>query len=198
LTFKLRQLHKLEQEQKAKSERDLKLKQQQQAKWTAPKKRARKDDYRDDSADKPHYRLNLDRAGELSGSSDSGSSQSYSDDYSDEEDSYSSDGSDESYGRRRRRDQKAVDKRGRRHGKNEILRVHSSDDDMSDDSHRRDDRKLQRRGHDPRSTISRELKPQGEQAQDIASRVKDVELKEFQKICVRRRDLCKWIEHPDF
>jgi hypothetical protein len=32
----------------------------------------------------------------------------------------------------------------------------------------------------------------------LANVKKDVELKEFQKICMRRRDLCKWIEHIDF
>lgn len=32
----------------------------------------------------------------------------------------------------------------------------------------------------------------------MAAVKKEVELKEFQKICMRRRDLCKWIEHADF
>ena len=27
---------------------------------------------------------------------------------------------------------------------------------------------------------------------------KPVELKDFQKICIRRRDLVRWIEHPDY
>lgn len=27
---------------------------------------------------------------------------------------------------------------------------------------------------------------------------KPVELKDFHKICIRRRDLIRWIEHPDF
>lgn len=41
----------------------------------------------------------------------------------------------------------------------------------------------------------------GQQAQsgiDLAAVKKEVELKEFQKICLRRRDLCKWIEHGQF
>lgn len=38
----------------------------------------------------------------------------------------------------------------------------------------------------------------GDQEQDYANAVKEVELKEFQKICLRRRELCKWIESPEF
>ena len=33
---------------------------------------------------------------------------------------------------------------------------------------------------------------------DYTNAVKEVELKEFQKICLRRRELCKWIESPEF
>ena len=33
---------------------------------------------------------------------------------------------------------------------------------------------------------------------DYGHLVKDVDLKEFSKIVLRRRDLCKWIENRDF
>ena len=38
----------------------------------------------------------------------------------------------------------------------------------------------------------------GVASSDLAKMIKEVELKEFQKICLRRKELCKWIEHADF
>lgn len=37
-----------------------------------------------------------------------------------------------------------------------------------------------------------------DQPKDLAMIDKPVELKDFQKICIRRRDLVRWIEHPDY
>lgn len=33
---------------------------------------------------------------------------------------------------------------------------------------------------------------------EFLRQVQPVELAEFQKICLRRRDICKWFEHPDY
>ena len=88
----------------------------------------------------------------------------------------------------RRRDIKADRK------PNSILRVDSSDSDSSDGIRRHGSRTERQRG-DPRAKITNQQQPEGV---DLANVKKEVELKEFQKICMRRRDLCKWIEHTDF
>lgn len=99
----------------------------------------------------------------------------------------------------RRRDIKADDKGRNAHRPvarkpNSILRVDSSDSDSSDGIRRHGSRTERQRG-DPRAKITNQQQPEGV---DLANVKKEVELKEFQKICMRRRDLCKWIEHTDF
>lgn len=44
----------------------------------------------------------------------------------------------------------------------------------------------------------REQTAAGDHEKDYGQVVKEVELKEFRKISMRRRDLCKWIENPEF
>ena len=99
----------------------------------------------------------------------------------------------------RRRDVKAGRKGGNRDSKN-MLRIDSSDeddDDFSDDSRHHRNRRSEKR-HDPRSRVADKRQADGAIEQDLANLVKSVELKEFQKIVLRRRDLCKWVENTDF
>lgn len=67
-----------------------------------------------------------------------------------------------------------------------------SDEDQRDRHHRRS-----QAAHDSR-TKQRESLAAGDHEHDYGQVVKEVELKEFRKICLRRRELCKWIENPEF
>ena len=80
-----------------------------------------------------------------------------------------------------------------------MLNPDSSDSDASsDDDHRGDPRnKNGSRPSDNRSAGS-SSHPKRATETDAAERVKEVALKEFQKIVVRRRELCKWIEHAEY
>lgn len=100
---------------------------------------------------------------------------------------------------RRRRDVKAG-RKNRYRDDSDLIRVDSSDDeddDFSDDSRYYDNRRSGKR-HDPRSRAGDKSQAEGAIEQDLANLVKSVELKEFQKIVLRRRDLCKWVENVDF
>ena len=91
----------------------------------------------------------------------------------------------------RARDRKA-DRKQKDSQRRETLKFDSSDDSEDDDQ---DSRKGNR---DPRIKSDRASRDHKRSDYDLASNLKEVELKEFQKICLRRRELCKWIEHTDF
>ena len=73
-------------------------------------------------------------------------------------------------------------KRGRSSEDGEIINLSSSDSD--------DDRHARERRRSGKSKIDSSLERQ--------SLIKPVELALFQKICLRRSEICKFFEHPDY
>ena len=109
---------------------------------------------------------------------------------SDEEGSSSSDGSGSgssyySSSSKRSRDSKADRKNEKKAGR--VIKIYeSSEDEESYDN------------KDPRSGRKKDDASKRQKASDLAQKLNKIELKEFQKICLRRRDICKWVEHEDF
>ena len=130
-------------------------------------------------------------------SDDDGGSQSYSGDDEESEDSQGSGSydSESDYSRnKRRRDRKADDKQKDKGGRKsrEIIKIDSSDSEDSADYQKK--RNKDAHSGDQRSKVTSQAKA----IAHAVEKVKEIELKEFQKVVLRRSDLCKWVEDKDF